>query len=140
MLSLPSQVRCAIHVLLIRAYFRAEIRQLTLIFLELGLILSLHRHAHPASTVQSSVLAKQLLQNFVRPENMSDVGGSDEVQFAALVSLSFITPLAAVDEKLVASVLSVFNDSLDDDTVSPNPSRYAFLHLIFLALAFFCLH
>ncbi|KAG0061848.1 hypothetical protein BGZ89_011126 [Linnemannia elongata] len=87
-----------------------------------GLILSLHRHAHPASTVQSSVLAKQLLQNFVRPETMSDVGGSDEVQFAVLVSLSFITPLAAVDEKLVASVLGVFTDSLDEDAVSSNSS------------------
>ncbi|KAK3826574.1 MAG: hypothetical protein JOS17DRAFT_776413 [Linnemannia elongata] len=87
-----------------------------------GLILSLHRHAHPASTVQSSVLAKQLLQNFVRPETMSDVGGSDEVQFAVLVSLSFITPLAAVDEKLVASVLSVFADSLDEDAVNSNSS------------------
>ncbi|KAG0379509.1 hypothetical protein BGX24_000107 [Mortierella sp. AD032] len=87
-----------------------------------GIILSLHRHSHPASTVQSSALAKQLLQNFVRPETMSDVGGSDEVQFAVLVSLSFITPLAAVDEKLVASVLSVFTDSLDDDSVSSNSS------------------
>ncbi|KAF8949478.1 hypothetical protein BGZ47_000019 [Haplosporangium gracile] len=87
-----------------------------------GLILSLHRHAHPASIVQSSVLAKQLLQNFVRPETMSDVGGSDEVQFAVLVSLSFITPLAAVDEKLVASVLGVFTDSLDDDAVNSNSS------------------
>ncbi|KAG0277342.1 hypothetical protein BGZ95_006099 [Linnemannia exigua] len=87
-----------------------------------GIILSLHRHSHPASTVQSSALAKQLLQNFVRPETMSDVGGSDEVQFAVLVSLSFITPLAAVDEKLVASVLSVFTDSLDDDPVSSNGS------------------
>lgn len=60
---------------------------------------------------------------------MSDVGGSDEVQFAVLVSLSFITPLAAVDEKLVASVLSVFADSLDEDAVNSNSSRYASLHL-----------
>ncbi|KAF9933213.1 hypothetical protein FBU30_006154 [Linnemannia zychae] len=87
-----------------------------------GLILSLHRHSHPASTVQSSTLAKQLLKNFVRPETMSDVGGSDEVQFAVLLSLSFITPLAAVDEKLVASVLGVFTDALDKDAVSPNTS------------------
>ncbi|KAF9912472.1 hypothetical protein EC991_010559 [Linnemannia zychae] len=87
-----------------------------------GIILSLHRHSHPASTIQSSALAKQLLQNFVRPDTMSDVGGSDEVQFAVLVSLSFITPLAAVDEKLVASVLGVFTDSLDDDAVNSNAS------------------
>ncbi|KAF9195012.1 hypothetical protein BGZ51_005976 [Haplosporangium sp. Z 767] len=75
-----------------------------------------------ASTIQSSALAKHLLQNFVRPETLSDVGGSDEVQFAVLVSLSFITPLAAVDEKLVASVLAVFTSRLQDDAASLNSS------------------
>ncbi|KAG0267076.1 hypothetical protein BG011_009148 [Mortierella polycephala] len=75
-----------------------------------------------ASTVQSSVLAKHLLQNFVHPETLSDVGGSDEVQFAVLVSLSFITPLAAVDEKLVASVLAVFTSRLQDDAANLNSS------------------
>jgi hypothetical protein len=65
---------------------------------------------------------------------MSDVGGSDEVQFAVLVSLSFITPLAAVDEKLVASVLGVFNDSLNDDAVDSNSSRYVFSFLFILLL------
>ncbi|KAG0016207.1 hypothetical protein BGZ80_009368 [Entomortierella chlamydospora] len=88
-----------------------------------GIILSLHRHSHPASTVQSSVLAKHLLQSYVRPESLSDVGGSDEVQFAVLVSLSFITPLAAVDEKLVTSVLSVFSDRLQTD--SGNSSAFS---------------
>ncbi|KAF9348256.1 hypothetical protein BGX26_000316 [Mortierella sp. AD094] len=87
-----------------------------------GIILSLHRHSHPASTVQSSVLAKHLLQNYVRPEALSDVGGSDEVQFAVLVSLSFITPLAAVDEKLVTSVLSVFSDRLQTDAGNSSAS------------------
>ncbi|KAF8940965.1 hypothetical protein BGZ58_003697 [Dissophora ornata] len=87
-----------------------------------GIILSLHRHSHPASTVQSSMLAKHLLQNFVRPESLSDVGGSDEVQFAVLVSLSFVTPLAAVDEKLVASVLGVFTDRLQTDAANTNTS------------------
>ncbi|KAF9103168.1 hypothetical protein BGX29_003687 [Mortierella sp. GBA35] len=92
------------------------------LFAVTGIILSLHRHSHPASTVQSSALAKQLLQDFVRPETMSDVGGSDEVQFAVLVSLSFITPLAAVDEKMVASALGVFTDALDEDAMSSNTS------------------
>ncbi|KAF9174683.1 hypothetical protein BGX21_001464 [Mortierella sp. AD011] len=87
-----------------------------------GIILSLHRHSHPASTVQSSILAKHLLQNYVRPEALSDVGGSDEVQFAVLVSLSFITPLAAVDEKLVTSVLSVFSDRLQADSRNSSAS------------------
>ncbi|KAF9967415.1 hypothetical protein BGZ70_009662 [Mortierella alpina] len=87
-----------------------------------GITLSLHRHSHPASTVQSSILAKHLLQNYVRPETLSDVGGSDEVQFAVLVSLSFITPLAAVDEKLVAEVLAVLTDRLNADIASPGSS------------------
>ncbi|KAF9983619.1 hypothetical protein BGZ65_001611 [Modicella reniformis] len=87
-----------------------------------GIILSLHRHSHPASTVQSSALVKYLLQNYVRTEALSDVGGSDEVQFAVLVSLSFITPLAAVDERLVTSVLGVFSDRLRDDAAEPNTS------------------
>ncbi|KAG0341238.1 hypothetical protein BG000_009781 [Podila horticola] len=72
-----------------------------------GIILSLHRHSHPASTVQSSLLAKHLLQHFAQQDTASDVGASDEVQFAVLVSLSFITPLAAVDEKLVRSILGI---------------------------------
>ncbi|KAG0200403.1 hypothetical protein BGX28_006525 [Mortierella sp. GBA30] len=84
-----------------------------------GITLSLHRHSHPASTVQSSALAKHLLQHYVRPETLSDVGGSDEVQFAVLVSLSFITPLAAVDEKLVTEVLGVFTDRLSADAAAP---------------------
>lgn len=88
----------------------------------IGIILSLHRHSHPASTIQSSLLAKHLLQNYVRTETLTDVGGSDEVQFAVLVSLSFITPLAAVDEKLVTSVLGVFSEHLQDTTGS-NTSR-----------------
>ncbi|KAF9429001.1 hypothetical protein BGZ94_000182 [Podila epigama] len=83
-----------------------------------GLILSLHRHSHPASTVQSSLLAKHLLQNYAHQETASDIGASDEVQFAVLVSLSFITPLAAVDEKLVRSVLTVFTDRLEKDSKS----------------------
>ncbi|KAF9937204.1 hypothetical protein BGZ67_001546 [Mortierella alpina] len=87
-----------------------------------GITLSLHRHSHPASTVQSSILAKHLLQNYVRPETLSDVGGSDEVQFAVLASLSFITPLAAVDEKLVAEVLAVFTDRLSADIAAPGSS------------------
>ncbi|KAF9952294.1 hypothetical protein BGZ72_006405 [Mortierella alpina] len=87
-----------------------------------GITLSLHRHSHPASTVQSSILAKHLLQNYVRPETLSDVGGSNEVQFAVLVSLSFITPLAAVDEKLVAEVLAVFTDRLHADVAAPGSS------------------
>ncbi|KAF9113238.1 hypothetical protein BGX27_001985 [Mortierella sp. AM989] len=87
-----------------------------------GIILSLHRHSHPASTVQSSTLAKHLLQSYVRPEALSDVGSSDEVQFAVLVSLSFITPLAAVDEKLVTSVLDVFTSRLQSDAAYPSTS------------------
>ncbi|KAI8354840.1 hypothetical protein B0O80DRAFT_528838 [Mortierella sp. GBAus27b] len=87
-----------------------------------GIILSLHRHSHPASTVQSSVLAKHLLQKYVNAESLTDIGGSDEVQFAVLVSLSFVTPLAAVDEKLVTSVLGVFSDRLQEDSANPNPS------------------
>ncbi|KAK3804685.1 MAG: hypothetical protein J3Q66DRAFT_446228 [Benniella sp.] len=43
--------------------------------------------------------------DYVRTESLTDVSGSHEVQFAVLESLSFITPLAAVDEKLVSSVL-----------------------------------
>ncbi|KAF9204171.1 hypothetical protein BGZ49_005617 [Haplosporangium sp. Z 27] len=78
---------------------------------------------HPASTVQSAILAKHLLQNYVHPESLSDVGGSDEVQFAVLVSLSFITPLVAVDEKLVTSVLSVFIERVHADSLkSSTPS------------------
>ncbi|KAK3819580.1 MAG: hypothetical protein J3Q66DRAFT_399029 [Benniella sp.] len=87
-----------------------------------GIILSLHRHSHPASTVQSSLLAKHLLQEYVRTETLTDVSGSDEVQFAVLVSLSFITPLAAVDEKLVSSVLGVFSDRLQADASSTDTS------------------
>ncbi|KAF9576772.1 hypothetical protein EC968_003279 [Mortierella alpina] len=87
-----------------------------------GITLSLHRHSHPASTAQSSILAKHILQNYVRTETLSDVGGSDEVQFAVLVSLSFITPLAAVDEKLVAEVLAVFADRLGADVAAPGSS------------------
>ncbi|CAO3564774.1 unnamed protein product [Mortierella alpina] len=52
-----------------------------------GITLSLHRHSHPASTVQSSILAKHLLQNYVRPETLSDVGGSDET-----VSMTTLPP------------------------------------------------
>ncbi|KAF9395839.1 hypothetical protein CPC16_006533 [Podila verticillata] len=81
-----------------------------------GIILSLHRHSHPASTVQSSLLAKHLLQHFAQQDTASDIGASDEVQFAVLVSLSFITPLAAVDEKLVRSILGVFTDRLEKDS------------------------
>ncbi|KAF9586362.1 hypothetical protein BGW38_006278 [Lunasporangiospora selenospora] len=87
-----------------------------------GIVLSLHRHSHPASTVQSSVLAKYLLQNFVQTDGVSDVGGSDEVQFAVLVSLSFITPLAAVDEKLVRAVINVFLERLEEDALNPSTS------------------
>ncbi|KAG0338813.1 hypothetical protein BG004_007061 [Podila humilis] len=83
-----------------------------------GIILSLHRHSHPASTVQSSLLAKHLLHNFTQKDATSDVGASDEVQFAILVSLSFITPLAAVDEKLVRSVLGVFMDRIEKDSAN----------------------
>ncbi|KAG0035686.1 hypothetical protein BGZ82_005173 [Podila clonocystis] len=83
-----------------------------------GIILSLHRHSHPASTVQSSLLAKHLLQHFAQQDAASDVGASDEVQFAVLVSLSFITPLAAVDEKLVRSILGVFTDRLEKDSAN----------------------
>ncbi|GJJ76671.1 hypothetical protein EMPS_09030 [Entomortierella parvispora] len=87
-----------------------------------GIILSLHRHSHPASTVQGSLLAKHLLQNYVHPESLTEVGRSDEVQFAVLVSLSFITPLAAVDEKLVRQVLGVFTARLEEDSANPNTS------------------
>lgn len=89
----------------------------------LGIILSLHRHSHPASTLQSSLLAKHLLQDYVRTETLTDISGSDEVQFAVLVSLSFITPLAAVDEKLVSSVLGVFSDRLQADAAGTDTSR-----------------
>ncbi|KAF9436913.1 hypothetical protein BGZ76_002577 [Entomortierella beljakovae] len=92
------------------------------IFAITGTILSLHRNSHPLSTVQSSVLANYLLQSYVRPETFSDVGGSDEVQFAVLVSLSFIIPLAAVDEKLVTSVIEVFSERLQADAASPSTS------------------
>ncbi|KAG0045993.1 hypothetical protein BGZ83_008809 [Gryganskiella cystojenkinii] len=87
-----------------------------------GIILSLHRHAHPASTVQSSLLAKHLLHHYVHAESASEVGRSDEVQFAILMSLSFITPLAAVDEKLVRQVLEVFTDRLEQDATDGNAS------------------
>ncbi|KAG0316124.1 hypothetical protein BGZ99_007032 [Dissophora globulifera] len=75
-----------------------------------------------ALTVSASVLAKHLLQNFVRPETLSDIGSADEVQFAVLVSLSFITPLVVVDEKLVAAVLDVFVDRLQADAGNNNTS------------------
>lgn len=75
------------------------------------------------STVQGSLLAKHLLQHYVHPEAMTEVGRSDEVQFAVLVSLSFITPLAAVDEKLVRQVLGVFTARLEEDASHPNASR-----------------
>lgn len=97
-----------------------------------GIILSLHRHSHPASTVQSSLLAKHLLQHFTQQDTASDIGASDEVQFAVLVSLSFITPLAAVDEKLVRSILGVFTDRLEKDSEILVTSKYVtsfcFLH------------
>ncbi|KAG0369948.1 hypothetical protein BGZ54_008343 [Gamsiella multidivaricata] len=78
--------------------------------------------AHCANAL-FAITAKHLLQNFVRTEALSDVGGSDEVQFAVLVSFSFITPLAAVDEKLVTSVLGVFTDRLQDDAANANTSN-----------------
>ncbi|KAG0098675.1 hypothetical protein BGZ93_010725 [Podila epicladia] len=106
-----------------------------------GIILSLHRHSHPASTVQSSLLAKHLLLHFAQQDTASDVGASDEVQFAVLVSLSFITPLAAVDEKLVRSILGVFTDRLEKDSAnsitsnelsswSPFAAGWAFCNLL----------
>ncbi|KAF9216853.1 hypothetical protein BGZ59_007738 [Podila verticillata] len=103
-----------------------------------GIILSLHRHSHPASTVQSSLLAKHLLQHFAQQDTASDIGASDEVQFAVLVSLSFITPLAAVDEKLVRSILGVFTDRLEKDSENSVTSSELFSWSTFAAGWAFC--
>ncbi|KAF9971637.1 hypothetical protein BGZ73_005410, partial [Actinomortierella ambigua] len=86
-----------------------------------GVVLSLCRVAHPAATVQASALAHYLLDQYVYPSNSTnEMVSSDEVQFAVLMSLAHVTPLAAVDERLVRTVIQAFMDRLEQDVQAPN--------------------
>ncbi|KAG0244447.1 hypothetical protein BGW41_007739 [Actinomortierella wolfii] len=86
-----------------------------------GIVLSLYHVAHPAATVQASALAQYLLDQYVYPQGAkSEIAGSDEVQFAVMMSLAHITPLAAVDEKLVRTVIRAFLDRLEQDARMPS--------------------
>ncbi|KAG0260982.1 hypothetical protein DFQ27_003227, partial [Actinomortierella ambigua] len=81
-----------------------------------GVVLSLYRVAHPAATVQASALAQYLVDQYVYPVSAAnEMVGSDEVQFAVLVSLAHVTPLAAVDERLVRTVIRALMDRLEQD-------------------------